>query len=103
MHLYSSTHLTVLIELTAEGDGEVGGCAGRIVAGKQVLVVVEGSTPALTDLHVLEAGLHTTKQERAALVLVLQRSTGRDLAIISTLYVYNQQINNRAYCELCGK
>lgn len=70
MHLCSSTHLTVLIELTAKGDGEVGGCAGGVVAGKQVLVVVEGGTPALADLHVLEAGLHATQQERVALALV---------------------------------
>lgn len=69
MHLCSSTHLTVLIELTAEGDREVGGRAGGVVAGEQVLVIVESCTPALADLHVLEAGLHTA-QERAALRLV---------------------------------
>ena len=70
MHLCSSTHLTVLIELTAEGDREVGGRAGGVVAGEQVLVIVECCTPALADLHVLEAGLHTAQQERAALRLV---------------------------------
>lgn len=70
MHLCSSTYLTVLIELTAEGDSKVGGRAGGVVAGEQVLVIVESCTSALADLHVLEAGLHTAQQERAALTLV---------------------------------
>lgn len=69
MHLCSCTHLTVLIELTAEGNGEISSCTGGVVAGEQVLVVVEGGTPALANLHVLEAGLHTAQQEKAELVL----------------------------------
>lgn len=56
----------MLIELTAEGDSKVGGRAGGVVAGEQVLVIVESCTSALADLHVLEAGLHTAQQERAA-------------------------------------
>lgn len=62
MHLGINTHLIVLIQLTAEGDGEVGGRAGGVMAGEQVLVVVEDRTPALTDLHVLETGFHTTRE-----------------------------------------
>lgn len=55
----SSVYLVVLIELTAEGHCEVGGGTGCVVGGKQILPVVKGTASSLTDLHVLETGLHT--------------------------------------------
>lgn len=53
------THLAVLVELAAEGDGEVGCRARGVVAAKQTFAVVEGAASALAYVHVLEARLHT--------------------------------------------
>lgn len=49
----------MLVELATEGNSEVaGGSAGHCAGGVQGFVAIVGA-PALTDLHVLEAGLHT--------------------------------------------
>ena len=53
----------MLVELAAEGDGEVGRGVGGGVGGEEAFPAVEGGAPALTDLHVLEAGLHTAARE----------------------------------------
>lgn len=60
------------------------------MAGEQVLVIVEDSTPALTDLHVLKTGLHTI-QQKAEMLNVL-----RELETLSPFTC-------KTYCELCGK
>lgn len=56
------THLTVLVELAAEGDGEVGRRARGVVAAEQIFAVVEGAASTLAYVHVLEARLHTATQ-----------------------------------------
>lgn len=49
----------MLVELATEGNGEVARCsAGHCAGGVQGFATIVGA-PALTDLHVLEAGLHT--------------------------------------------
>ena len=53
--------LAVLVELAAEGHSEVGRTARGVVAGEQILVVVEGGASALAYVHVLEAGLDTAR------------------------------------------
>ena len=53
-------NLAVLVELAAEGHSEIGS-TGVVVAGKQILVVVEGGASALAYIHVLEARLHTVR------------------------------------------
>lgn len=50
-------HLIVLVQLAAEGHGEVGGCTRGAVAGKQILSILKGAAPAFAYVHVLEAGL----------------------------------------------
>lgn len=55
----------MLIELATEGNGEVARCgAGDRVSRIQRFAAIIGRTPALADLHVLEARLHTG-EERA--------------------------------------
>lgn len=52
-------YLVVLVELTAEGDGEVARCsAGDCTGGIEGFAALVGA-PALAYLHVLEARLHT--------------------------------------------
>lgn len=49
----------MLVELATEGNGEVARCsAGDCIGRVQGFVAIVGA-PALADLHVLEAGLHT--------------------------------------------
>ncbi len=49
----------MLVELATEGNSEVARCsAGDCIGRVQGFVAVVGA-PALADLHVLEAGLHT--------------------------------------------
>lgn len=56
------THLAVLVQLAAEGDGEVGRRARGVVAAEEIFTVVEGAASALAYVHVLEARLHTATQ-----------------------------------------
>lgn len=49
----------MLVELATEGDCEVAPCStGHRAGGVQRFAAIIGA-PTLTDLHVLEAGLHT--------------------------------------------
>lgn len=49
----------MLVELATEGNSEVAGrSAGDCVGGVQGFAAIVRA-PTLTDLHVLEAGLHT--------------------------------------------
>ncbi len=49
----------MLVELATEGNSEVARCsAGDCIGRVQGFVAIVGA-PALADLHVLEAGLHT--------------------------------------------
>lgn len=49
----------MLVELATEGNSEVARCsAGDRTGGVQGFATIIGA-PTLTDLHVLEAGLHT--------------------------------------------
>lgn len=55
----------MLVELATEGDGEVGRRTRGAGAAKQVLSVLKGAASAFAYVHVLEAGLHTTKGFKA--------------------------------------
>lgn len=53
------SYLVMLVELATEGNGEVSCCSARNgIGGIQRFATVIGAA-ALTDLHVLEARLHT--------------------------------------------
>ena len=55
------------VQLVVEGHGEVGGGAGGHVGDKGRLALVDGVVhvdTTLADLHVLEARLHTAKDNR---------------------------------------
>ena len=56
-------YLVVLIELAAEGNCEVCGGTGRVGGGKQILPVVKGGAPFLTNLHVLKTGLNAARSQ----------------------------------------
>lgn len=52
----------MLVELATEGNSEVARCStGDCIGGVQGFAAIVRA-PALTDLHVLEAGLHTGKE-----------------------------------------
>lgn len=52
----------MLVELATEGNSEVACCStGDCVCGVQGFATIVGA-PALADLHVLEAGLHTARE-----------------------------------------
>lgn len=60
--------------MATEGDGEVGGCARGIVAGKHVFSVLEGAASALAYVHILEAGLDARKNIKMSKVLFNPRN-----------------------------
>lgn len=92
--LEAPTHLTVLVELAAEGDGQVGRRARAAVAPKEIFAVVEGAASALAYVHVLEARLHTATQREQEL-----RGGAEGVNVQHTCC----QVTGCTYCELCGK
>lgn len=54
----------MLVELATEGNSEVACCStGDCIGGVEGFATIVGA-PALADLHVLEAGLHTAQNSQ---------------------------------------
>lgn len=64
----------MLVKLATECDSEIASSTGDCTGGVQGLATVIGA-PALADLHVLEAGLHTGADRVSAIHFILDTNT----------------------------
>lgn len=92
----------MLVELATEGNSEVACCStGDCIGGVQRFATIVGA-PALADLHVLEAGLHTGEDGAVQGLHLNKGLTQANIYAQQCLNTITSHTQTHTYWELWG-